>query len=100
MFRSGKTSIIKLIFEKLPPGETLKLSETELVQVYGKKMIVKIKISSMNYCFLNAELTCGIHVRFQLRDVPGPQSAHLGDFASYASESTSIIFVLDVTVCL
>jgi hypothetical protein len=44
------------------------------------------------------ELTCGIHVRFQIRDVPGPKTASLPEFDTYASDSTTVIFVLDVTV--
>jgi len=75
--KSGKTSIIKLIFEKMTAGETLQLPETKIVQIH--------------------ELTCGIHVRFQIRDVPGPKTVSLNDFEIYASESTKIIFILDVT---
>ncbi|CAF1394027.1 unnamed protein product [Rotaria sp. Silwood1] len=75
--KSGKTSIIKLIFEKMTAGETLKLPETKMVQIH--------------------ELTCGIYVRFQIRDVPGPKTASLSDFETFAPNSTTIIFVLDVT---
>ncbi|CAF2624931.1 unnamed protein product [Rotaria sp. Silwood2] len=75
--KSGKTSIIKLIFEKMTAGETLKLPETKMVQIH--------------------ELTCGIYVRFQIRDVPGPKTASLSDFETYAPNSTTIVFVLDVT---
>jgi hypothetical protein len=45
------------------------------------------------------ELTCGIHVRFQIRDVPGPKAASLLDFDTYSSGCTTIVFVLDATVC-
>jgi hypothetical protein len=48
--------------------------------------------------YFSLELTCGIHVRFQIRDVPGPKAALSNDFETYASESTTIIFILDVTV--
>ncbi|CAF1245491.1 unnamed protein product [Adineta steineri] len=75
--KSGKTSVIKLIFEKMTAGETLQLPETKIVQTH--------------------ELTCGIHVRFQIRDVPGPKTALSDDFETYALESTTIVFVLDVT---
>ena len=34
--RGGKTSIIKLIFEKMNAGETLKLPETKMIQIHGK----------------------------------------------------------------
>ncbi len=44
------------------------------------------------------ELTCGVHVRFQIRDVPGPKAASLVDFDSYSSECTTIVFILDATV--
>ena len=51
-FRSGKTSIVKLIFEKMTPGETLKLAETKLVQLHGEILSIikdeedRIKIRS------------------------------------------------------
>lgn len=48
-------------------------------------------------CFF-AELICGIHVRFQIRDVPGPKISSLLDFDTYSSGCTTIIFVLDATV--
>jgi len=44
------------------------------------------------------ELTCGVHVRFQIRDVPGPKAASLVDFDAYSSECTTIVFILDATV--
>ncbi|CAF2399079.1 unnamed protein product [Rotaria sp. Silwood2] len=75
--KSGKTSIIKLIFEKMTAGETLQLPETKTIQIH--------------------ELTCGIHVRFQIRDVPGPKTASLFDFDTYSSECTTIVFILDAT---
>ncbi|CAF3446515.1 unnamed protein product [Rotaria socialis] len=75
--KSGKTSIIKLIFEKMSAGETLKLPETKMVQIH--------------------ELTCGIYVKFQIRDVPGPKMSSLNDFEAFASNSTTIVFVLDIT---
>ncbi|CAF2151295.1 unnamed protein product [Rotaria magnacalcarata] len=75
--KSGKTSIIKLIFEKMTAGETLQLAETKTIQIH--------------------ELTCGIHVRFQIRDVPGPKTASLLDFDAYSSECTTIVFILDAT---
>ncbi|CAF1102182.1 unnamed protein product [Rotaria sordida] len=75
--KSGKTSIIKLIFEKMTAGETLKLPETKMIQIH--------------------ELTCGVYVRFQIRDVPGPKTASLNDFETFAPNATTIIFVLDVT---
>lgn len=50
--------------------------------------------------FCSLELTCGIHVRFQIRDVPGPKTASLFDFDTYSSECTTIVFVLDATVYL
>lgn len=37
--RSGKTSIIKLIFEKMTAGETLQLPETKTIQIHGKNDI-------------------------------------------------------------
>jgi len=58
-------------------GETLQLPETKIIQIH--------------------ELTCGIHVRFQIRDVPGPKTASLLDFETYSSECTTIVFVLDAT---
>ncbi|CAF5185627.1 unnamed protein product, partial [Rotaria sp. Silwood1] len=33
--KSGKTSIIKLIFEKMTAGETLQLPETKTIQIHG-----------------------------------------------------------------
>ncbi|CAF1288500.1 unnamed protein product [Adineta steineri] len=75
--KSGKTSIIKLIFEKMTAGETLQLPETKIIQIH--------------------ELTCGIHVRFQIRDVPGPKTASLLDYDTYSSECTTIVFILDAT---
>ncbi len=48
--------------------------------------------------YFSLELSCGIHVRFQIRDVPGPKTVSESDFDTYASESTTIIFILDVTV--
>jgi hypothetical protein len=51
------------------------------------------------FLFFSLELTCGIHVRFQIRDVPGPKTASSNDFETYASETTTIVFILDVTVC-
>jgi hypothetical protein len=47
---------------------------------------------------LSLELSCGIHVRFQIRDVPGPKAASLLDFETYSSECTTIVFVFDATV--
>lgn len=35
--RSGKTSIIKLIFEKMTAGETLQLPETKMIQIHGNE---------------------------------------------------------------
>ncbi|CAF4983417.1 unnamed protein product, partial [Rotaria socialis] len=58
-------------------GETLKLPETKMVQIH--------------------ELTCGIYVKFQIRDVPGPKMSSLNDFEAFASNSTTIVFVLDIT---
>ncbi|CAF3313802.1 unnamed protein product [Rotaria socialis] len=75
--KSGKTSIIKLIFEKMTAGETLQLPETKTIQIH--------------------ELSCGIHVRFQIRDVPGPKTTSLLDFDAYSSECTTIVFILDAT---
>ncbi|UJR09516.1 hypothetical protein I4U23_013754 [Adineta vaga] len=75
--KSGKTSVLKLIFEKMAAGETLQLPETKMVQIH--------------------ELTCGVHIRFQIRDVPGPKTASASDFENYALESTTIVFILDVT---
>lgn len=53
----------------------------------------------IRYFFLLLELTCGIYVRFQVRDVPGPKMSSLNDFETYATNATTIVFVLDVTVC-
>lgn len=36
IFRSGKTSIIKRIFDKMTAGETLQLPETKMVQTHGR----------------------------------------------------------------
>ena len=36
LLRSGKTSIIKLIFEKMAAGETLQLPATEIIQIHGR----------------------------------------------------------------
>lgn len=75
--KSGKTSIIKVIFEKMTASETLGLSATNFVQIH--------------------ELTCGVHINFQIRDLPGPKTVLLTDFENYALDSTTIIFVLDIT---
>ncbi|UJR36623.1 hypothetical protein I4U23_029343 [Adineta vaga] len=75
--KSGKTSIIKLIFDKMTAGETLQLPETKMIQRH--------------------EFSCGIHVEFQICDVPGPKIASLLDFDTYSSECTTIVFVLDAT---
>lgn len=75
--KSGKTSLLKLIFEKMTAGDTLKLPETKMIQIH--------------------ELACGVHVRFQIRDVPGPKSAMASDFDTYAPDSTTIVFIIDVT---
>jgi hypothetical protein len=77
-------------------GETLKLPETKIVQVHGKKIF----FNKYFFIYFSLELTCGIHVRFQIRDVPGPKTVSASDFESYAPESTTIIFILDVTVRL
>lgn len=65
-------------------------------------MVEKKTNSKDNILFLinlfSLELTCGIHIRFQIRDVPGPKTVSESDFETYASESTTIIFILDVTV--
>ena len=50
-------------------------------------------------CFHYLEVACGIHVRFQIRDVPGPKIASLNDFETFALNATTIVFILDVTVC-
>ncbi|CAF0894411.1 unnamed protein product [Adineta ricciae] len=75
--KSGKTSIIKLIFDKMTAGETLQLPETKMI--------------------LRHELSCGIHVKFKICDVPGPKTASLLDFDTYSAECTTIVFVLDAT---
>jgi hypothetical protein len=94
-FRSGKTSIIKLIFEKMTAGDTLKLPETKIIQIHGKNHFI---FHTNSFIHSSIELTCGIHVRFQIRDVPGPKTASLSDLELYVSDSTTIIYVLDVTV--
>ena len=97
--KSGKTSIIKLIFEKMTAGETLQLPETKTIQKHGSP---KINYQNINYFLvfflLLLELACGVHVRFQIRDVPGPNTLSLLDFDTYSSECTTVIFVLDATV--
>jgi len=75
-------------------GETLKLPETKIVQTHGRKYFILSFIKIL----ISLELTCGIHVRFQIRDVPGPKTVLSSDFEIYASESTTIIFILDITV--
>lgn len=92
--KSGKTSIIKLIFEKMTAGETLQLPETKTIQKHGsfEKQI------NNHFLLFSLELSCGVHVRFQIRDVPGPNAASLLDFDTYSSECTTVIFVLDATV--
>ncbi len=75
-------------------GETLQLPETKIIQIHGT---FEFKIF-IYFSFILLELTCGIHVRFQIRDVPGPKTASLLDFDAYSSECTTIVFVLDVTV--
>jgi hypothetical protein len=76
-------------------GETLKLPETKIVQIHGKIFCYIFRNLLWIY---SLELTCGIHVRFQIRDVPGPKTASSSDFETYAPESTTIIFILDITV--
>jgi hypothetical protein len=49
--------------------------------------------------FYFLEFTCGVHVKFQIRDVPGPKTASLLDFDTYSPECTTIVFILDATVC-
>jgi hypothetical protein len=75
-------------------GETLQLPETKIIQIHGKRSLLIFNF--LIDFFL--ELTCGIHVRFQIRDVPGPKTSSLFDFDTYSSECTTIVFVLDATV--
>jgi hypothetical protein len=77
-------------------GETLQLPETKMVQTHGKHIF--LSQPNMFSYLIPLELTCGIHVRFQIRDVPGPKTVSASDFDTYASESTTIVFILDVTV--
>jgi len=51
--RSGKTSIIKLIFEKMTAGETLKLPETKIVQIHGKNFFFFLVRSFNKYLFFS-----------------------------------------------
>lgn len=44
------------------------------------------------------EFTCGIHIHFQIRDVPGPKTVSASDFDFHAPECTTIVFILDATV--
>lgn len=85
--------MLKLIFEKMPAGDTLQLPETQRVQTHGRVHSLHVGATS---CVL--DLTCGVHVQFEIRDVPGPKTALASDFGSYALESTTVVFILDVTV--
>jgi len=53
---------------------------------------------SLSRSLLFQELTCGVHIHFQIRDLPGPKTILLTNFENYAPDSTTIIFILDITV--
>ncbi|CAF0958791.1 unnamed protein product [Didymodactylos carnosus] len=58
-------------------GETLKLPETQILQIH--------------------DLSCGHHVRFQVRDPPGPNhtTLHPLEFDKYSNDCNALIFVID-----
>ena len=67
--KSGKTSIQRVVFQKMSPHETFFLASTQQVEITSKSVPLYQDIS--NFAYLFVDINNNPNIKFAIKDFPG-----------------------------
>lgn len=96
--RSGKSSIQKVVFQKMSPNETLFLESTTRVTKDGKSLFYLKMLDIDTFCF--SDISSSSFIQFQVWEYPGQMNAFDPSFDPYAifGGCGAVIFIIDAQV--